>query len=53
MTLITYLLEITLHPTNIALGFPMEETIENALGNAADFLYALTVFRKAELAFAL
>lgn len=49
----TYLLEITLHPTYIALGFPVEETIENSLGNGAGFFYAHTVFREAELAFAL
>lgn len=53
VTLITYLFEFILHPTDIILVFPMAETKENALGHDARFFHALTVFREDELAFGL
>lgn len=38
MALIAYLLDSILHPTDIILVFPIEETKESALGHAAHFL---------------
>lgn len=52
VTLITYLLEIILHSTDIILLFPVAKSEENTLGHVASFFHTLTVFREEELPYA-